>query len=150
MEDRRAEVVAMLHGSKVPGNPTHLVPCVVKAVQIIEALRTANTGLRVEDFLGSTGYARSTVYRILRTLMACDYVRRDRRGAYHLNQGVISIAQQDAWAGSDPTLGASSLTADGGQLEFERWGVRFRCGGPRAPALPRHGNGFLAGSQIEA
>ena len=71
----------MLHGSKVSSTASHLVPCVVKAVQIIEALRTAQSGLRVEDFVGATGYARSTVYRILRTLMACDYVRRDRRGA---------------------------------------------------------------------
>jgi len=140
----------MLPGSKVHSNPSHLVPCVVKAVQIIETLRTAHAGLRVEDFLGSTGYARSTVYRILRTLMACDYVRRDRRGAYHLNQVVLGVPEPDAWAGSDSAQAASSLTANGGQLEFERWGVRFRCDGRRAAALSRHVPGYLGGSRIEA
>jgi hypothetical protein len=140
----------MLHGSKVSSTASHLVPCVVKAVQIIEALRTAQSGLRVEDFVGATGYARSTVYRILRTLMACDYVRRDRRGAYHLNQGVIGVAEEDAWAGSDPARGASHLPASGAHLEFERWGVRFRCGGRRASVPPRNGAEFLPVSQLQA
>jgi hypothetical protein len=148
MEDRHVEVVAMLPGSQAHSNVRHLVPCVIKAVQIMDALRTDHSGLRVEDFVVATGYARSTVYRILRTLMACNYVRRDSRGTYHLNQGIIGAAARDAWTGPNPAADASNLAENGGHLEFERWGVRFRCGGTRAPA--RHGAGTLAANQIEA
>jgi hypothetical protein len=140
----------MLQASKVHGNASYLVPCVVKAVQIMEALRTASAGLRVEDCLDATGYARSTIYRILRTLIACGYVRRDSRGAYHLNQRVISSAERDVSPASDPCPGGSNLMAHGGHLEFERWGVRFRCGGRPAPSPPSPGAGLLAGSQREA
>jgi len=139
----------MLHGSKVPGNGTHLVPCLVKAVQIIEALRTARAGLRIEAFLDATGYTRSTVYRILRTLMACDYVQRDGRGEYRLNQGVIRLAEEDPGSESGHLAGASGLLANG-PLEFERWGVRFRCGGRRAAMPPRRGAESVAGNQREA
>lgn len=78
----------MLHRSNLSRSSSYLVPCVFKAVQMIETLREPQRGLRVEDFRSITGYSRSTIYRILRTLVACQYVIRDSGGAYRLNHSV--------------------------------------------------------------
>jgi hypothetical protein len=61
------------------------VPCVIKAVHMIEVLREAGTGPRVENLQNVTGYPRTAIYRILRTLIACEYIRRDSGGSYRLN-----------------------------------------------------------------
>jgi hypothetical protein len=74
-----------------------------------------------------TGYPQTTIYRILRTLVACQYVIRDSGGSYLLNHSMA------------PAVGKSSRNDDdGGEFElhpkpddnhlagFERWGVRFR------------------------
>ena len=88
------QLAGVLNGPTVPRNSGYLVPCVFKAVQMIQALRVARVGLRVEDFLGMTGYSRSTVYRILRTLTACEYIVREAGGVYHPNHSVISVADE--------------------------------------------------------
>ena len=82
----------MLQGSNVSRNSNYLVPCVFKAVQMIEALRRVRTGLRVEDLRSMTGYSRTTIYRILRTLAACGYIVRNSRAIYRLNYSVVSVA----------------------------------------------------------
>jgi IclR helix-turn-helix domain len=112
----------MFDESDVPRNSSYLVPCVFKAVQMIEALREARTGLRVEDFLGRTGYSRSTIYRILRTLSVCDYIVRASGGVYRLNRSIISVADENLCARPvrrPTTIGASMRE---GPSEFERWG----------------------------
>ena len=68
---------------------SYLVPCVFKAVHMIEALRENSTGLRVDDLHRMTGYSRTTIYRILRTLAACGYIRRDPGGSYRLNCALV-------------------------------------------------------------
>jgi len=94
---------------------------VFKVVQVVEALRVAPAGLRVERLLSATGYSRSTVYRILKTLAKCGYILCDSDGTYRLNQTVIRIAEK-------------------GTTEFERWGVRFQADGKRVAVLPSSGN----------
>jgi hypothetical protein len=77
-------------------NPSYLVPCVLKAIQMVEILRRTHAGLRVDDLLGMTGYSRSTIYRILRTLTACEYMVRDGRGYYRLNHAIVTVADNNA------------------------------------------------------
>jgi hypothetical protein len=111
---------------------SYLVPCVFKAVHMIEALRENSTGLRVDDLHRMTGYSRTTIYRILRTLAACGYILRESGGSYRLNYAVV------------PDLGKSSSNDERGRqleflpkqngarpVEFERWGIRFRDNGSR-------------------
>jgi predicted transcriptional regulator len=89
----------MLHESGLPRNSSYLVPCVFKAVHMIEALRETSTGLRVEDLRSMTGYSRTTIYRILRTLVACRYIMRNSGGVYRLNYSVVTAAGRDRQIG---------------------------------------------------
>jgi len=125
------DVDAMLEGSAIRRNPNYLVPCVFKAVQMIEALREARAGMRVEDFRVRTGYSRSTIYRILRTLSACKYAIRDRGGFYRLNYEVVAPANGSTRTGSDAGHFRRPMQQDERQPGFERWGVRFCANGGR-------------------
>ena len=101
------------------------------------ATREGRSGLRVEDFRSMTGYARSTFYRILRTLVACDYIICGAGGYYRLNYAVVA------------TTGATRrITEEGGEFDrhlqaddphhgFERWGTQFRGNGTRINTHPR-------------
>jgi hypothetical protein len=140
----------MLERPNVHTNTSYLVPCVFKAVQMIEALRKTRDGLRVEDFLSMTGYSRSTIYRILRTLVACEYIVREHGGAYSLNRAVISVADENAWTRSMLPSSAPANPGYDGQPEFERWGVRFRADGKKAVSLARNGNGIAHANPQEA
>jgi hypothetical protein len=135
-EDHLAEVDRMLYESNVPRNSSYLVPCLFKAVQMIEALREMRSGLRVEDFQGRTGYSRSTIYRILRTLSVCDYVVRASGGVYRLNNAVITSMDEDPNPQqADDQLDRPSWPKQD-HLGFERWGVRFSADGRRIEAAP--------------
>jgi len=83
-----------------PAIATYIVPCVVKAVCMVEILRKSQTGLRVEDLRSMTGYSKSTIYRILRSLTWCEYLFRDAGGFYRLNHDVITIAQENTYSGA--------------------------------------------------
>jgi IclR helix-turn-helix domain len=120
-----------MNGSNHSRNSNYLVPCVFKAVRMIEALRENRSGLRVEDFRSATGYARSTIYRILRTLVACDYLIRGAGGYYRLNHDVVATADvatrtKQEWNESDRHPQANDRN-----VGFERWGVQFRDNGTR-------------------
>ena len=128
----------MLHGSKVAGKSAYLVPCVFKALQLLETLRRADAGLRVDDFLETTGYSRSTIYRILRTLATCNYITQDAQGLYCLNQEVISPLGDEALHREVRRTGPRRKLLEDG-LEFERWGVRFRSDGSRATEAAESG-----------
>jgi IclR helix-turn-helix domain len=65
---------------------SYLVPIIAKAIEISEHLRASDSGLRVKDIRGLTGYSLSTIYRILRTLLAFGYVGRDLSGYYKLHR----------------------------------------------------------------
>jgi hypothetical protein len=89
----------MLQESNPSRNSTYLVPCVLKAVHMIETLRKTSAGLRVENLRGMTGYPRTTIYRILRTLVACGYIVRNSGGVYRLNRSPIDAEGRSADAG---------------------------------------------------
>jgi len=94
---------------------------------MIEALRETGTGLRVEDLRSMTGYPQTTIYRILRTLVACQYVIRDSGGSYLLNHSMAPAVGKGSRNGDDGgEFGFRSKPDDNHLAGFERWGVRFR------------------------
>jgi len=106
---------------------SYLVPCVFKAVQMIEVLRETSSGLRVEDFRSMTGFPKTTIYRILRTLVACQYVIRDSGGSYRLNQsGAPAVGKNSRNDHGGREFELDPKPDDNHHAEFERWGVRFR------------------------
>jgi hypothetical protein len=121
----------MLQESNVSRNSSYIVPCVFKAVHMIEALREAGTGLRVEDLRGMTGYSRTTIYRILRTLAACGYIIRNSGGVYRLNYSVLTAAGRGSADREDGGRFLLHVKPDNHVAEFERWGIRFRGNGAR-------------------
>src|SRR5271167_310255 len=86
----------MLNRPNVSRSASYLVPCVLKAVQLMEILRSAPAGLRVEDLRSTTRYSRSMIYRILRTLTACEYVIRGAGGLYRLKDAVLVSVHENA------------------------------------------------------
>ena len=85
---------------------TYIVPCVAKAVHIVEILRMAPSGLHVAELRSITGYPPSTIYRILRTFVGCGYMHHTMRGAYVLNLKVIHAKEPEP--GVDGTSDRSS------------------------------------------
>jgi DNA-binding IclR family transcriptional regulator len=82
---------------------TYIVPCVAKAVHIVEILRMVPSGLHMAELRSITGYPPSTIYRILRTLVGCGYLHHNMRGAYVLNLKIIHAKE------SEPIVGDRSL-----------------------------------------
>jgi hypothetical protein len=121
----------MLQESDRSRNTSYLVPCVFKAVQMIEALREVGEGLGVETLRSMTGYSRTTIYRILRTLIVCGYIRRTSGGCYRLNAVVPSVGEssRDDEYGSQLEFFPKPNGAH--RVGFERWGIRFRENGAR-------------------
>ena len=123
----------MLHESKLTRNSSYLVPCLFRAVHMIEALRETSTGLRVEDLRSMTGYPRTTIYRILRTLAACRYVIRNSGGIYRLNDSAATGAGRRSADEEDGAKFVIHIEPENGRVaEFERWGIRFRGNGAKA------------------
>jgi hypothetical protein len=109
----------------LPGR-SYFVPCVLRAVEILDVLRHAKTGLRVEDLRSATRGSRSTVYRIVRTLLCCGYILRDDQGGYHLNSSVMVFAHERLFDESLPQGNRRSINLLAGAEQPERWGVRVR------------------------
>jgi len=75
---REAHIVLHKHES-------YIVPIIARAIDISELLQGYDSGLSVKEIQGLTGYPASTIYRILRTLVAFGYVVRDLGGTYQLH-----------------------------------------------------------------
>jgi hypothetical protein len=65
-------------------NREYIVPVLLKSVQILELLRAAPDGLRIEQIHQKTGIAKTTVYRIVRTLVVSDYLIQRGDGTYSI------------------------------------------------------------------
>jgi hypothetical protein len=98
---------------------------------MIEALRETGTGLRVENLRSMTGYSRTTIYRILRTLVACGYIMRGSGGVYRLNYSVVTAAGRGSADEDDRKFVLDVKPGNSHVAGFERWGVRFRSTGAR-------------------
>jgi hypothetical protein len=103
----RARLTKRLPFGETAGHGTHIaireresyiVPMIARAIEISELLLGIGSGLRVREIHGRTGYSESTIYRILRTLVAFGYVVRDSNGFYASNcytskNGKVSTGQ---------------------------------------------------------
>jgi hypothetical protein len=128
----------MLENSNPSRNSSYLVPCVLKAVHMIEALRETSAGLRIGDLRSMTGYSRTTIYRIIRTLVACRYIIRNSAGVYRLNYSVVAAAARGSADEQDGAKFVLHVRPDNSRVaELERWGIRFRSNGARTGAHSR-------------
>jgi hypothetical protein len=66
----------------------YIVPVLLKSVQVLELLGKAPDGLRIEQIHQRTGFAKTTVYRIVRTLVVSGYL-------VHSGDGTYSIAARE-------------------------------------------------------
>jgi len=57
-----------------------------RALRIIDIMKKQRTYMSAQQITAITGYSRSSVYRILRTLAAHDYVLEDDRGGFLLRR----------------------------------------------------------------
>ena len=60
----------------------YIVPVLLKSIQIIELLAKSPDGLRIDEIQRRTKIARSTVYRVVRTLAVCGHLTHRGNGAY--------------------------------------------------------------------
>jgi hypothetical protein len=128
----------MSDGTKDQTSRSYFVPCVLTAVEIIDALRDARAGLRVEDLRSAARGSRSTVYRIVRTLSRSGYILRDELGCYHLNSGVFQFSTDPLLHQATSSRNGTSPSPQESYGEFERWGVRFRAEGIRGNTAERN------------
>jgi Fic family protein len=61
---------------------SYIIPVLSKALVIIEVLKNSERPLNVDELTTITGIAKSTVYRILRTLSAYGYLPSGADGIY--------------------------------------------------------------------
>lgn len=55
-------------------NRSYLIPVLSKALVILRLLESSDAPMRIQEVCRRTGYAQSTVYRILRTLSVHGYI----------------------------------------------------------------------------
>lgn len=60
----------------------YIVPVLLKSVQVLDLLGDVPDGLRIEQIHRMTGIAKTTVYRIVRTLVVSGHVHHGSNGAY--------------------------------------------------------------------
>jgi len=77
---RPQDIETMIH--RTPRS--YVIPMVARTLDITERLQE-EAGLTVDDLRHLTGYSRSTIYRILRTLDTFGYIDRGPQGHYRLN-----------------------------------------------------------------
>jgi len=106
----------------------YFVPCVWKALRTLDLLKTTPGGLRIADLVTRTGYARGTVYRIVRTLAASGYAIRESNGVYHADN--LEFQKPEPLTNGVPQVNCDVTASERGS-DFERWGVRFHAGGSR-------------------
>ena len=63
---------------------SHIVPMLSRALRIIDIMKKQRTYISAQQITTMTGYSRSSVYRILRTLVAHDYLLEDEKGGFIL------------------------------------------------------------------
>ena len=72
-----------------------IVPMIAKAINISERLLAHPDGMRVEEIQAVTGYSRSSIYRILRTLASFGYVTRENTGRFLVDFRTPSLHRVD-------------------------------------------------------
>ena len=60
----------------------YVVPVLLKAVAILDLIQSSPGALRVDDIQKTTGIPRSTIYRVLRTLIVRGHLQETTSGRY--------------------------------------------------------------------
>jgi len=70
---------------------SHTIPALEKALEMLELLATAQDGLRQTELCARLGLSTSTAYRMLRTLLARNWLVRRKNGVFALGNGMLPI-----------------------------------------------------------
>ena len=70
---------------------SHTIPALEKALEMLELLATAKDGIRQTELCEKLGLSTSTAYRMLRTLLARNWVFRKKNGVFALGNGMLPI-----------------------------------------------------------
>jgi DNA-binding IclR family transcriptional regulator len=81
---------AQRHESR-PG-PATSTRAVERALELLQRVALSSGGERLSDLARAAGVPTSTALRLLRTLEASRFVRRDDAGAYHAGSGLLALA----------------------------------------------------------
>ena len=61
---------------------SYIVPVLSKALNIMRLIETSERPMNIQEICEATGYSKTTVYRILRTLAAHGYMPNGSNGVY--------------------------------------------------------------------
>lgn len=78
----------------------YIVPTLLKSLQVLELLKSAPEGLRIEHIHKQTGISKTTVYRIVRTFVVSGYLRHSGSGAYSPSRGPSTIQEEGSLVGN--------------------------------------------------
>ena len=70
---------------------SHTIPALEKAMELLELLGGAEEGLRQSELCEALGLSTSTAYRMLRTLLARNWIIRKKGGVYALGNGMLPV-----------------------------------------------------------
>ncbi|GAC1362563.1 MAG: hypothetical protein NVSMB3_10840 [Acidobacteriaceae bacterium] len=79
----------------------YIVPVLLKSCAILELLRGQLSGLRIEQIHQQPNFAKTTVYRIVRTLAVSGYVRQSASGHYIVTEAIgprpVDVRRQSSY-----------------------------------------------------
>ena len=73
---------------KVLKSRLHVVPVLLRALDVLELLSRTNAPLRMDEIADTTGVSRTTTYRILQTFVHRGYLAHDLEGKYSLSKSI--------------------------------------------------------------
>ena len=86
-----ADVPPQSRGLEPGEQRSYIVPMLSRALHIIEIMKRQRNYITAQQITAITGYSRSSVYRILRTLAAHDYILEDDKGGFLLRKAIKTL-----------------------------------------------------------
>lgn len=116
----------------------YIIPTVFRATVILKIVTQSNFGVTVTELYDQTRFARSTIYRILRTLSFANLLRQDAQGRYWSAAALESIEASQSSGSTD----ASAATVPPHASNAD--GAAARRPPASSPALHRAADDMLA------
>lgn len=88
------------------GAARHRIPVIDRMMEVLTQLELRDNGATIRDLTAQLSLPRTSIYRILNTLLAHGMVRRDEAGAYFLGHRLLGLAAHVAAGASGIDLGA--------------------------------------------